>query len=69
VTGPRKWYSIPEVADLLEVSRQTAQRLVRRGLIPGGALCYAYEERKGERWHVLREALDAHLAGQNRRSA
>jgi len=55
----RKWLSIPEVAELLEVTRQTAIKLVRQGTVPGGELCYAYERRKGERWHVLRATFEA----------
>ena len=53
-----RWLSIAFVARAIGISTQTARRLVRSGTIPGGALMYRFDNRKGERWHVEREVFD-----------
>jgi excisionase family DNA binding protein len=54
-----QWMSIAEVAKNLGVSPDTALRRVKSGSIPGGERMYRFEGRKGERWHVKREAYSA----------
>lgn len=57
-----KWLYPRDIADDMGVSMPTARALIRR--IPGAECMYAYERRRGERWHVLKSAYDSWRAGQ-----
>lgn len=60
----KAWLYARDLADELDVTHQHANRLIRS--IPGAALLYAYEGRKGERWRVSRADFVAWLASRTR---
>ena len=54
---------------MMGITRTTAGVRIKNGTIPGGECCYAYENREGERWHVLRETFDNWRANAKKGSA